>query len=952
MSLFHSIGSRLFIYVLGSALVGLGSTSYFFFKILHQRVESQIQQTLNTQVILIENQLARIEESTRDLAITVAFMKHLGMTEADVYKQLVLKFFQKRPSLIMGTGFGQNPYSIVADRQWYWPYFYFDEGYPDAIGERLPAPNQHLRYAELFTQDNYPSQNYYREPIVTGEALWTEPYDWYGITMTSFLTPLFDSRQKIIGVAGSDVSLSGLRANIKNTVIQDSGYFIVLNRFGTVLSYPPDPEKAKQRASYQQIPLLQSIWKQLPNSGKGIFHQGDTFLVYQWMPSTQWVMLAALSHYEVIFKPVFAITAGGTLIAGIVLMLVVIIFVRRLNERLQPILKECRQLAEKYRQSAMTSSEPMCDPSLQDELDVLTQAFNQMTQQLKESFTQLKRNETQLRQFLEAVPIGIFIVDAKGQPYYLNQAAQQILGKGVIAEASMEQLPEVYQAYVTGTDDIYPSERQPVKLALRGEKTWITDMEIRQSNCVIPIETWGTPILDDHGQIIHAIVVLRDITAQRRAELERSRFVQEIGDLNEVLTQINQAYERFVPRRMLNLLGKDSIIQVNLGDQVEREMTILFADIRGFTSISEQMTPLDVFEFINNYLGQMEPIILAHHGIIDKYIGDAIMAVFPSANDAVNAALTMLATVTVYNRLLRRARLPPLYIGIGLNTGPVMVGTIGGFNRMDGTVLADAVNTASRVEGLTKIYQASLLLTETTYQQLEPALRNHSRVLDIVKVRGKSAAVTIYEIYKTDDSELIVLKEETRTDFEQGFRLYHEGDISQALPLFEQIVKVNSHDKAAQIYLIRCQEILGTKMLKSAKILIVDDTVMNVKILSHILTSNHFEVLVAENGEMALQIAAAKMPHLILLDVMMPGMDGFETCLRLQAQPSTKDIPVMFMTGLADKESKIKGFDVGAVDYLTKPFHREEVLARIKVHLSNLYLRQNLRQRVKEELPY
>ncbi len=226
------------------------------------------------------------------------------------------------------------------------------------------------------------------------------------------------------------------------------------------------------------------------------------------------------------------------------------------------------------------------------------------------------------------------------------------------------------------------------------------------------------------------------------------QLTQELAEAQkEKLFQLNKAYERFVPRTFLSLLGKQSITDINLGDQIEKEMTILFADIRGFTSISEEMTPQDNFDFINNYFGQMEPIILQYQGIIDKYIGDAIMALFPNcADDAINAGIAMLKTLVEYNKILKRAGLPSLQIGIGIHTGPLMLGTIGGQIRMDGTVISDAVNIAARIESLTKTYHTPLLISEASYLGLSDMTKYIVQKLDRVKVKGKSKYINIFEV--------------------------------------------------------------------------------------------------------------------------------------------------------------------------------------------------------------
>ncbi|OQW95334.1 MAG: hypothetical protein BWK79_02810 [Beggiatoa sp. IS2] len=544
--------------------------------------------------------------------------------------------------------------------------------------------------------------------------------------------------------------------------------------------------------------------------------------------------------------------------------------------------------------------------------------------------------EERLAQFLEAVPVGVFVVNKQGVPYYANQKSQRILGKGIIQSSNTMELPEIYQAYIAGTTQLYPSERQPIVQALQGKSTSVSDMEIHQPNKIIPIEVWGTPIFDEIGQVAYAIAAFQDITDHKRAKEELIRFTQEL----EIL---NKAYERFVPRQFLSLLNKNSIIDVQLGDQIEKEMTTLFSDIRDFTSISETMRPLEIFDFINSYIGQMEPIILNHHGVIDKYIGDAIMIVFPtSADDAVCCAIAMLKTLTIYNQLFKKTDLPQISIGIGINTGSMILGTVGGQSRMNGTVLSDAVNLASRVEKLTKDYYAPLLITEHTYRKLDDPSQYHIRAIDMVKVKGKSEIVTIYEVYDADSSEIITLKTQALKDFEEGFMLYHSGEFADAQCSFEKALQVYSNDKAIQIYLRRCQEILRPTIPQITKILIVDDVSTNITILSHILTTKRFEVLIAKNGESALSIAESQVPHLILLDIILPDMNGFEVCRQLKMQSRTKNIPVIFISALDGADNQVKGFKAGAADYIVKPFHREEILARIKIHLDNYYLRQLL----------
>ena len=140
--------------------------------------------------------------------------------------------------------------------------------------------------------------------------------------------------------------------------------------------------------------------------------------------------------------------------------------------------------------------------------------------------------------------------------------------------------------------------------------------------------------------------------------------------------RLTEAYQRFVPEQLLRNLEKECILDVKLGDQVQKEMSILFSDIRSFTTISESMTPEENFRFVNSYLSRMGPLVREHHGYIDKYIGEAIMALFDrSPDDAVQTSVEMLTTLREYNEGRLRAGYEPIRIGVGVNTGMMMLGT-------------------------------------------------------------------------------------------------------------------------------------------------------------------------------------------------------------------------------------------------------------------------------------
>ena len=425
-----------------------------------------------------------------------------------------------------------------------------------------------------------------------------------------------------------------------------------------------------------------------------------------------------------------------------------------------------------------------------------------------------RESEKRLAQFLEAVPVGVAVIDADGNTYYTNNKIQELVGKKVAASATAKELAKVYQIYAAGTDELYPNQKLPIVRALKGEQKMVDNLEIRAANGeIIPIECRATPVYDEFGNIAYAIATFTDITERKKAEAERESLLEELSELNQDLEksldaelELTDAYGRFVPHEFLSLLGYESIIEAKLGDQVKLEMSILFSDIRDFTTMSESMTPEDNFKFINAYLKRMEPAITANNGFIDKYIGDAIMALFSGeADDAVKAAIAMLKELAEYNQTRGRPGRPSLQIGVGINTGSLMLGTVGGENRMNSTVISDSVNLASRMEGLTKNYGVSLLISHHTFLRLQNYEDYSIRFMDRVQVKGKSKMVAVYEVFDADEPEMREAKLATKPIFEEALFLYMNGNFTKSAQLFKACLLINPLDKAAKIYLERCQ---------------------------------------------------------------------------------------------------------------------------------------------------
>ncbi|MCB0586445.1 MAG: response regulator, partial [Phaeodactylibacter sp.] len=265
------------------------------------------------------------------------------------------------------------------------------------------------------------------------------------------------------------------------------------------------------------------------------------------------------------------------------------------------------------------------------------------------------------------------------------------------------------------------------------------------------------------------------------------------------LCRIHQASGKFVPFEFLRSIGRESITDVRLGDQAEKIVTVLFSDIRDYTSLAETMSPSDNFQFVKSLNGRMGPLIQARQGFVNQYLGDAIMAIFPSQPDnALQAAIDMQHNLSLYNRERLKKGRKSIQVGIGMHTGPLVMGVIGDDHRMDAATISDTVNTASRVESLTKYYGASILLTQDSLGLAEAVDSFNLRYLGQVQVKGKSEPVGILECIDGDLPEQAEKKLSTMGLFQEGLELYLGKDFSGALNAFQRVLAENPGDRIAQ----------------------------------------------------------------------------------------------------------------------------------------------------------
>lgn len=290
--------------------------------------------------------------------------------------------------------------------------------------------------------------------------------------------------------------------------------------------------------------------------------------------------------------------------------------------------------------------------------------------------------------------------------------------------------------------------------------------------------------------------------------------------LNERLIRQKDSFYRFVPTEFLQLLGRDSVVDIKLGDSSLRYLTILFTDIRGFTSIAEKMSPIEIFEFLNAYLVRMEKAVQVNGGFVDKYIGDGVMAIYSTdrhgagnakatcADNSLASASQIRLDLELFNAELRSRGIEPIRVGLGINTGDVTLGTVGSDTRLDTTVIGDAVNLASRLESLTKYYRIVNLISEYTVDALTDPGRFALRLIDTVSVPGRTKPLRIYELLEPslaeDAGKIAAMK-----DLSAAIAEYLARDFTAALNRLAVLAARDPADSIVALYADRCAEYLA-----------------------------------------------------------------------------------------------------------------------------------------------
>lgn len=331
--------------------------------------------------------------------------------------------------------------------------------------------------------------------------------------------------------------------------------------------------------------------------------------------------------------------------------------------------------------------------------------------------------------------------------------------------------------------------------------------------------------------LLTTFLMLSTIRKLRRSVIEmadgnwdvevRVKSRDEVGDLGEQfnrmgkyikqyiadITEFSEASYRFVPQQFFKSLGKKGILDIRLGDQVQQNMPVMIANLRDFRKLSQTLTPMENFNFMNSFLRRFGPLVRKEDGLISKYLGAGFMALFPGyAEEALKTAIAIRQELLEYNAGRRRAGYVPVDIGIAIHKGPLMMGIIGEERRWEGNVISDEIHLTATLEKLSEDLGASILVTRDLFEQLRDPERFRHRSLGRITPDGQEEAVELIDIYEGDSDQQKQAKDRTKVMFERGLMLCQEGRFYDARETFVEVIKQNRMDKAAKLYFYLCDE--------------------------------------------------------------------------------------------------------------------------------------------------
>ena len=415
----------------------------------------------------------------------------------------------------------------------------------------------------------------------------------------------------------------------------------------------------------------------------------------------------------------------------------------------------------------------------------------------------------QVRQTLESEPQLTFDIEEAEDGLlaiqYLSRCPHHALPDAVILDRNMPNMNGDEVALLMRSDPHWSQSQILMLTAQAAIEELVKGLSYLQVDDYVPKPFHA-------GEFLARLKVLLRI---RYAEQEQHRAYKELKEAKlelaetQAMAAMTKVFEKFVPRQFLDRIGRDGMENIEVGYAEGNEITLVFSDIRSFTNLSENRSPRDVFAMLNEYFEYMQGPMDKYGGFIDKFIGDAIMAIFDGPNqaqNAVQASIAMQTELRTLNTLRRKRRELELATGIGVHSGFAILGTLGSSSRMDSTVIGDTVNLASRLEGLTKFYASPVIISQGTLDMIPVDERPKHRLIDFVRVKGKEQPISIYEIIDSHPEELAAQKTAILDDFSVAFDHYQKQNWEDAVAGFSGCLQKAPDDYISTMYLKRAED--------------------------------------------------------------------------------------------------------------------------------------------------
>ena len=839
---------------------------------------------------------------------------------------------------------------------------------------------------------------WYVNTILTEKPNWSKIYTFTGGELGITASNLFyDSRGNFRGVIGVDIVLSLVGNYLKDINISENSQVFIVERSGLLVANSTgeepfifnDNDKQAQRlaAINSENQLIAETTKHLieryehlskiKQSQQLDFQSNDQRKFVQVVPyqdqlGLDWLIVVVVPEDDFMGK-IQANTRTTILLCLVAFMIAFGIGILTAQWVTKPILGLNR--------AAKAISEGkwnyQVDSSHCDEVRELAESFQCMGEQLQEYFSTLEakniamqqlnerliHSENRLYQFLESLPVGVLVYDNfQDKLTFMNKTAKKLFNKGIIPNTSLEKFSEIYQLYLAGTDQIYPSKALPLIRALKGKSLKTENLEIRHHNEIIPCEVLAKPIYDCDQNIIYAVVVFEDITERKQAEAERHNFTAQLKLKNEALERLDKLKDEFLAntshelRTPLNgMIGiAESMLEGATGtlSDLQRKNLMMIAhsghrlstlvnDILDFSKLRHNTIRLQVkptglreiteivltlnqsfvrnkdLQLINNISPDL-PLVQADENrlqqILHNLIGNAVK-------------FTEIGSITVSAQVIswdeNSDNHQPKVDQKAANSQVAVTVSDTGIG-----IPADKIN---------RIFESFEQADGSTARQFSGTGLGLAVTKQLVELHGGKIWVeSIENVGSYFTFTLPIATEEQAVKLDHSSVLIHRS----AVVSLEDFVEDQNHTESNRILPHLTQNSTTSLNNNQFKILIVDDDPINLQVLVNYLCLQNYAVTQASSGIEAMEILeAGYLPDLILLDVMMPRMTGYEVTRRIRETWPPHQLPIMMLTAKNQVSDLVAGLEVGANDYLSKPLNKDELLARIKTHIRIKQLR-------------